>query len=458
MQHEFVGHIAEVHIHEADIALEFGVGDGAVRLVGMAPRPFARTLLALGYVAVLVDDGVDEGDITFVGLGLHFQELEDPRRARARHDDGVDLHGDLREVEGELPAHVEESDDGAHAYRRVVQPREREVAHAREHQRAADYRDQHEGDMPDIADGGHEDVGVAVRLAHVAAKLPVDGGEVTLRGFLVAEHLDDLLPVEHLFDETFRPAYGLLLFDEVLRALAADDLGDDEHDRHAPEDDEGEIDAASQHDDEQGDYARHGEDDAGQALRHELPDGVGVVGEVAHDIAVRVRVEVLDGEGLHPVEHVRTDMLQEPLSDDRHHAVVGERADEPEGVYARHYAGDGRELALDGVEAEFDPRGDDFVDEHLEEHRRAYARYGGHDDAEEHEQQLEFVVVCEIAHQTHDDGGSVFLCGVILVFHAFSPPLSALSLPMADEVALAASASSSASTSFSLSEDAPALF
>lgn len=68
-----------------------------------------------------------------------------------------------------------------------------------------------------------------------------------------------------------------------------------------------------------------------QALRDKLANGVDIVGIIAHDIAVIVGIEVLDGQVLHPLEHFDTDIVQKRLRDDGHRTgadIVGQNARE----------------------------------------------------------------------------------------------------------------------------------
>ena len=436
VQDELFGHIAEVHVHKPDVAFEFGVSDGAVRLMRMSPRPFARAFPALGDVAVFVDVGVDEFDISVVRLRLVVEELEDTSRTRDSHDDGVNLHRHLPYVERELSAHIEEGDYRTHCDDFRRNPRQGKVVHAAEHQRAAHYGDRHEHDVPDIHNGGHKDVAVAVRLVRIVIEFVVDLGEIALGRFLVAEHLYDLLSVYHFLDEAFRLADGILLTDEELRASAADGLGDEQHYHDAEQHDEREIDAGNEHRDKQRDDADQREQTLRHALGYELAQRVDVVGVIAHYVAVRVRVEISDRQGLHFVEHILADVFEEALRDDGHQTGVDERTQYARGVNTRHNARDGVQRVGDVVEPVFQTGSDDVIHQNFEEYGRTYARDRRHRDADYDGEQLPFVIMTDVAEEPSEDFESAsFLDFHSACSHQFSPP-SAVSAFAASSSAL----------------------
>ena len=312
--------------------------------------------------------------------------------------------------------------------------------HSPEDERAAHDGDSDEDDVSEVHDGGHQDVAVAVGFVRVTIELVVDLFEVLLGSLLVTEHLDDLLSVDHLLDETFRLAHGILLAHEVFRALGADELGDEHHDRDAREHHQREIDAGDEHGHEQGEDADQREQPLRHALRDELSQRVDVVGVVAHDVAVGVGVEIFDGQGLHLVEHVLADVFQKALRDDSHEAGVGEGAQYAERIDARHDARDGVEGVCDVVEAVFQPRGDDVVNEQLEEDGGADARDSGHGDADDDEQELPLIVAPHIPEQSAEDLHRAAFADLDAVSHARSPPFPSNAVPLAPPSVLARSA------------------
>ena len=115
----------------------------------------------------------------------------------------------------------------------------------------------------------------------------------------MAEDLDDLLAVHHLLDIAVDPAQILLLGDEEAPG-ALDALDGKRHRRgnHEQRDDQ------QRHvEDNHRSHDAHNRHNAGNELRHglgnHLPHGVDVVGIDAHNIAVGVRVKILDRQALH---------------------------------------------------------------------------------------------------------------------------------------------------------------
>ena len=74
-----------------------------------------------------------------------------------------------------------------------------------------------------------QNIGELVGRGRVAAQLVVAAVKFLHGLLLMAEYLDYLLAVDHLFDVAVDVGQGLLLLDEVLAALRAHPLGDVEH-------------------------------------------------------------------------------------------------------------------------------------------------------------------------------------------------------------------------------------
>ena len=111
---------------------------------------------------------------------------------------------------------------------------------------------------------------------------------------------------------------------------------------------------------------------------------------MAHDVAVRVRVEIFDGQRLHVGEHVVADRLERALRDDRHNAVVeqgGKRADE---IDDGHLPEREEQAGKDRRRFEQERR-DVIVDQLLQKQRGHDACKGADRDADEYEDELEAV-------------------------------------------------------------------
>lgn len=62
----------------------------------------------------------------------------------------------------------------------------------------------------------------------------------------------------------------------------------------------------------------------GQALGNRLPERIGIVGVNAHNIAVTMGVEIADRQRLHPGEQPVADLLENPLGNRHHDAIISE--------------------------------------------------------------------------------------------------------------------------------------
>ena len=350
VQDDLLGNVAEIHVEEAHVAFELGIGDGTVRRVRVFPRPDSRALLALDELAVLFPC-VDEGDVAFVRLGFFVDERNDALRARDTHDDGVDLIGNLTDVVGELTGRLQEGDDERGSEREKIADPERspdaDVADFVHRERRADKRDDNVHDVADIRDDGHEHIGVTVRLIRHFKVRAVDLIEPLLRLFLVTEHLDDLLPLHHLFDEAFRLCDRPLCGKEESARSAADEFCN-KHDRHDPDqNDERKVEARIQHEADKRNAHDPRDHELRDTLRDHLAQRIDVVCVIAHDVAVVVRIEVTDGQILHPVEHLLAHIAQIALRDDRHELGIYRARDQGYGVHSdqdahqpRYFAGD----------------------------------------------------------------------------------------------------------------------
>ena len=125
----------------------------------------------------------------------------------------------------------------------------------------------------------------------------------------MAEDLDDLLPLDHLLDETFLLREGSLLCHHVAGACTAEFLRDGQHESGEEAHNESHPDAVIDHHEEHdGDRERRLEDHR-KRLANQLADRVRIVCVGTHDIAVGVGIKIFDRQGLHLIEHVHTQVL-----------------------------------------------------------------------------------------------------------------------------------------------------
>ena len=404
MQDGFALLVAEVNVEHPHVARKPGVRHAAVGLMRVLPRPYASVLAAFGQHAVFLAR-VHERDVAVVRLGLFVNEVEDALRARKSHHDGVDLMRHLTNVARKLLGHIQKGDNDADAQR---QPGNAEVGDAGKQQQAARHPDRRVEDVADVVENGAEGVGEFVGAFRLGKEIFVDAVKVGLAGFLVAEHLDDLLSVHDLLDIALLRAERLLLAHEVARRPAADFFGDDQHHAHARDDDQRQPYAVVEHDEQ------HRADDDGrdeklrQALGNELPERVDVVGVVAHNVAVVVRVEVFDRQRLHPAEHLHAQLHQRTLRDDGHHPAVSEGGRQREDVEHGEYGHIFGDVAGNRAPVAAFPAGFDDGDDVLHKDRRHRADDGVEHDAEKHHRQHDRVITEQQLDQPRDRLALVF--------------------------------------------------
>lgn len=129
----------------------------------------------------------------------------------------------------------------------------------------------------------------------------------------------------------------------------------------------------------------------------QLTQRVRIVGVHAHHVAVRVRVEIADGQRLHVVEHILADVLQKALRHDRHRLVVESRRRQRYDVHEPHAADDESEIARYGAPGNAaHERGDDLVEHQHEEYGGADAGRRRHGDADKHGDHAPFVIMKQI--------------------------------------------------------------
>ena len=406
--------VLKVHVEHAHVAAQGDVGDGAVGAVRVLPGPEAGALCALDILAVFLAR-VHEGDIALVRLGFFVQQGKDALRACDAHDDGVYLMRYLADVAGEGFGHVQERHDDADAEGQAGNAHIRHAADEEEPARDGHYDVEY---VADVVQDGAEGVGVFVGLLALAEELLVQAVEVRLALLLVAEDLDDLHSAHHLLREALDLAERRLLAEEETGGLAAYASRQEEHEDDAREHHQGEPEAVVEHD------AEHCRDHDGrgqqlrEALGHHLAQGVDVVGVVAHDIAVAVGVEILDGQALHLVEHTAAQLFERALGDDGHELVESQARYERNAVEARK----------DSHKTEYRPLGRGPVaglpalfydrDDVLHEDGGQGAHHGVHDDADEGERQHDRIELAYGTQQAAHDGA-----GILVVFHSSAPAL-----------------------------------
>ena len=96
VKHHFVIPVAEVHMIECDVSLQFLISCAVIRLfVIVLPRPVAGMLLSLNDIAAFIILTVDQHDVSVVRLRFFVKKFEDALCARKSHNDTVELHAHL---------------------------------------------------------------------------------------------------------------------------------------------------------------------------------------------------------------------------------------------------------------------------------------------------------------------------------------------------------------------------
>ncbi len=415
VEHRLFRHIAKVHVPHGDVALELGVGDGAVGLMGMPPGPVAGALLALRNGAVGGDGSVDQGHIAVIFLGGLVHQLKDPLRAGQSHDDGVDLVADLGDGLVEGPGQGQEGDEAAQGDELAAADHSHDAAHNGENGVL---------DVAQVVVHRAHGVGVGAGLEGVGPEAFVETVEFLLAGVLVVENLHHPLAVDHFLHITVDTAQGLLLADEETGGPAHHELGHEDDARDGEQQHQGQDGRLHEHGDEHHNEGHRRGDALGDGLGDHLPQGIDVAGVAAHDIACGVGIEIPDGKGLHMDEHFIPDGLlgslghldHEPLLEEGGEDTRQEEAGQPD-EESDHGSEIRRLLGKHG--------GDVVVHQGAQGRGAAGHGHGGDDDAHHHHGHGELVFF-HIAQQALEGFLGVFgFAAVAAHFHGghyASPP------------------------------------
>lgn len=382
VQHGLVGLVGKVHPVEYDAALEAGIGGCAV-VVRMFPRPHAGAPVRLAQFAVRIRN-VDEGHIAVVRLRRFVHEREDARGAGQRRYDGVELVGDLRHRVGKAAREGQERSD--HAERQRTAAHQAEVGHARKRHICAQDGDDHVLRIAQRVHHRHHGVGPPVGVRRSGRPRPVPLAQRRLRLLFVAEHLDHLLPVHHFLHIAVELGQRPLLFHEIGPNPAGDGPHDPQDEADRDDGHQRQIDAHIQHPEKHGGDRKHRGDQLRHRLCDQLPQGVGIVGVQAHDIAVRAGVERTDRKALHPLKHIVPDGLERPLRDGDHQPVVQQGRRHAGQIYDRHARKRPQQPREHGVRRD-EQRRNMVVDQNLQKQRARRPRHRADQDAHDHQQQ-----------------------------------------------------------------------
>ena len=381
VENQLVFVVAEVHTIKDHTALQASVCDGTVRLVGMLPGPHIGALSALRELSVGVLFRVDQLHIALVLLRLLIHEIKDTGGTGGGSDHEVDLHAHLGDGLGKALIQAYKDDNRAQG----------NPSQAVDAQNSAYNGYQSIAQPADVAVDRHEQVGIAVGLVRALPQCLVHLVKIFLGGLLVAEYLDHLLSVQHLLDKAVHNAQIFLLLDIVFAGQLGEVGGHSDHDQSGQDRNNGEGGIQAQHDHQSSQHGNNRVDHLGNALAHQLTQGIDVVGVHRHDVAVGMGIKVFDGQGLHAVKQVVTQAAHGALTDGNHDAVIaigGYYAQCQQAAQPNHRLPQPAEVGRTAVE-----HGDDVVvDQSLREAGTAYIGRGRDQDTQNHQQKLKFIV------------------------------------------------------------------
>ena len=218
----------------------------------------------------------------------------------------------------------------------------------------------------------------------------------------MTEDLDNLLAGHHLLDVAVDCSEVLLLLNEVLARKSRHLLGDQDHDTDKEDRQEREPAVQEDHADKHADDR----DDTVYELRdthaHHLPEGVDVVRVHGHDVAVRMRVEVPDGQALHVLKHPVADALHRALCQEYLHELLKVSSKETAREDERNSEDIGRKR-LGKRSAPVQSRSDVFVYKRLCKEHSLNRRLYGQEDADRDKDPLEHVALKYQLHEPQED-------------------------------------------------------
>ena len=149
--------------------------------------------------------------------------------------------------------------------------------------------------------------------------------ELLFRLFLVAEHLNDLLPVHGLLYISVHFAECGLLENEVARGRSSHFRNDEYHHSHDGKHYKQQPQTVIKHYYYECGKRHYGYYQLRKRLADKLAERVHVVGIYAHDVAGQMPVKVAYGQFLHIDEHIPSYMVQHALPYPRHEHVIRRR-------------------------------------------------------------------------------------------------------------------------------------
>ena len=207
MENDLVGIITKVYILQDHITLQLDIISGTLSFVEMLPCPAAGTFVGFGKNTIFLFC-IDESNVAFIHFWLFIQKIKDTFCTCKSHNNTVELLADL------VDRHVETLIEGQEAGK----PAKCEAANAVDGKDTAHHGTDHIADISKLCDHRHQDVGETVGIVCAGEKLVVQFIEFPDAFVLMAEDLDNLLTLHHLFDITIDNTKVGLLLQEIFSA------------------------------------------------------------------------------------------------------------------------------------------------------------------------------------------------------------------------------------------------
>ena len=170
-------------------------------------------------------------------------------------------------------------------------------------------------EVADVHNNRSKHIGIGMGAVGILEKLVVQMVKILHGLVFMVENLDHLLPVHGFLNVALFGGERFLLADKEFCRSAAQFAGHQKHDNDAGNDNERQPNAIPKHDEEDADNNGDAPDERWQRLPDKLAERIDIVGIVAHDIAVLMRIEIANGKILHAVEHSLAHFGKETLRD-----------------------------------------------------------------------------------------------------------------------------------------------
>ena len=244
--------------------------------------------------------------------------------------------------------------------------------------------------MAEVVHEGAHQVRPGVRGYGVLRQRFIQTAERTVYGILMAKHLHDLLPLDHLLNIAVYLGKRILARFEIAAAALCNGLCNEEHNHEHADGNEREDGAEQDHHHKRADDADDRADELWNALAEHLAHGVDVVGVGGHDLAVCAGIKITDRKLLHVREKLAAQLKKRAGRDRNHQAVVKICAADADRVHHEH---DGKLPDEPGKVRlrTADPRHDIIVDDGLQHVSARNVCTCAQRNADKHQHKLEAV-------------------------------------------------------------------